>query len=309
MGLIDVHHPLVLVFGILGNIVSIGVYFAPIPTINAIRKSKSTMGFQSLPYVVSLFSALMWLYYALIKGGDGTFLLITINAFGSIVELVYVIIFIMYATPNAKKRTFKVLSATTTLSLAILLMSYFFLHGSIRSVVVGWICVALSVCVFAAPLTIVWKVVKTKSVEFMPFPLSCLLTLCAMMWFTYGVYTKDLCVMVPNVLGFILGIIQIALYKYYKQKSKVINIPEIKLPEHVINIKASNSEVYPVDSSRSSGSEIEEEEEIEIKTMGGDGGEVVEQYKGAVTAMARVDDDPCGVEIVNVKPILIMCAA
>ncbi|MFS7953852.1 putative SWEET sugar transporter [Helianthus anomalus] len=95
--------------------------------------------------------------------------------------------FSMSAMPNAKKRTFKVLSATTTLCLAILLMSYFFMDGSIRSVVVGWICAALSVCVFAAPLTIVWKVVKIKSVEFMPFPLSSLLTLCAMMWFAYGV--------------------------------------------------------------------------------------------------------------------------
>ncbi|KAI7749169.1 hypothetical protein M8C21_028224 [Ambrosia artemisiifolia] len=305
MGLIDVHHPLALVFGILGNIISIGVYFAPIPTFIAICKNKSTMGFQSLPYVVSLFSALLWLYYALIKGGGNTFLLITINAFGSLVELVYVIIFIVYATPSAKKQTFKVLSATTTLCLAISLGSYYFVHGSTRTLVVGWIGVGLSICVFAAPLTIVCQVVKTKSVEFMPFPLSCLLTLCAMMWFAYGIFTKDLCVMVPNALGFILGLIQIALYKYYKQKGKLISFPEIKLPEHVINIKASNSEVYPVDSSRSSGSEMEAED----KTTEGAGGEVVERYKGAVTAMAMVDDDPCGVEVVNVKPTILIIRA
>ncbi|KAF5764793.1 hypothetical protein HanRHA438_Chr15g0708521 [Helianthus annuus] len=77
----------------------------------------------------------------------------------------------------------------------------------------------------------------------------------------------------------------------------MISIPEIKLPEHVINIKASHSEVYPVDSSRSSDSEIEEEE-IETKTTEGGGGEVVERYKSAVTAMAMVDDDPCRVEVV-----------
>ncbi|KAF5764792.1 putative SWEET sugar transporter [Helianthus annuus] len=128
-----------------------------------------------------------------------------LDVFFYMLDVFFYMHFIMYATPNAKKRTFKVLSATTTLCLAIMLMLYFFLDGSIRSVVVGWICAALS-----------WKVVKTKSVEFMPFPLSCLLTLCAMMWFAYGVYTKDLCVMVPNVLWFILGVIQIALYKYYK---------------------------------------------------------------------------------------------
>ncbi|KAI3817423.1 hypothetical protein L1987_11213 [Smallanthus sonchifolius] len=306
MGLIDVHNPLVLVFGILGNIVSTGVYFAPIPTFISICKNKSTMGFQALPYMVALFSSLLWLYYSIIKEGD-TFLLITVNAFGSLVESVYVIIFIMYATPYGKKQTFKVLSVAMTLCLAISLGSYLFLNGPTRAAVVGWICVGMSISVFAAPLTIVFQVVKTKSIEFMPFLLSCLLTLSAMMWFAYGMFSKDLCVTVPNVLGFVLGVIQIALYQYYKQKSKMISLPEIKLPEHIINIKVSNSEVYPVDSSRSSGSEVVEEEEKETKAPEDGGGEVVEQYKGVVKAM--VDDEPCGVEVVDVKPILITCAA
>ena len=59
------------------------------------------MGFQSLPYVVSLFSALLWLYYAFIKGG-GTFLLISINTLGTFIESVYIIIFLVYATPDTK---------------------------------------------------------------------------------------------------------------------------------------------------------------------------------------------------------------
>ncbi|GKE88975.1 bidirectional sugar transporter N3-like protein, partial [Tanacetum coccineum] len=66
MELLDVRHPMVLVFGILGNIISAGVYFAPLPTFREIHKRKSTM-------------ALQWLFYALIKGGD-TFLLISINS-------------------------------------------------------------------------------------------------------------------------------------------------------------------------------------------------------------------------------------
>ncbi|XP_076952339.1 bidirectional sugar transporter N3-like [Bidens hawaiensis] len=307
MGLIDTQHPLALVFGIIGNLVSVGVYLAPIPTFIAIRNNRSTMGFQSLPYVVALFSASLWFYYALIKGGV-TFFLKTINGFGSVTEMIYIIIFMVYATPSVKKHTFMTLSGTIALCLTISLCSLHFLSESTRTVVVGWICVGVSVCVFAAPLTVVCQVVRTKSVEFMPFPLSCLLTLCAMTWFAYGLFTKDKCVTVPNVIGFVLGVIQIAVYQYYKQKSKVLTISEIKLPEHIINIKGSNSEVYPVDSSRSSGSEAEEEEEIKNKTIDG-GVEVVGQYKGAVTMAAVVDDDPCGVEVVNVKPILIMCAA
>ncbi|KAL8218817.1 hypothetical protein R6Q57_022190 [Mikania cordata] len=300
MGFIDVHHPLALVFGILGNVVSVGVYLAPIPTFISICKNKSTMGFQSLPYVVALFSSLLWLYYSFIKGGD-TFLLITINAFGSLIESIYLIIFVMYATPYGKKQTFKISSAAMAMCLVIFLGSYFLLQGTTRAVVVGCICVGMSICVFASPLTIVFKVVKTKSIEFMPFPLSCLLTLSAMTWFTYGLFTADLCVTVPNVLGFALGVIQIALYQYYKQKSKVISVPEIKLPDHIINIKISNSEVYPVDSSRSSSSEMVEVEEKKQNKM-------PELYKGSMmTTAAMGDDDPCGVEVG--KPVLIMCAA
>ncbi|KAL8258440.1 hypothetical protein R6Q59_030481 [Mikania micrantha] len=215
------------------------------------------MGFQSLPYVVALFSSLLWLYYSLIKGGD-TFLLITINAFGSLIESLYLIIFVMYATPYGK-----ISSAAMAMCLVIFLGSYFLLQGTTRAVVVGWICVGMSICVFASPLTIV----------------------------------------VPNVLGFVLGVIQIALYQYYKQKSKVISIPEIKLPDHIINIRISNSEVYPVDSSRSSSSISSEMVEVEEKKQN----KMPELYKGMMTTAAMVDDDPCGVEVV--KPVLIMCAA
>ncbi|KAI3733310.1 hypothetical protein L6452_12752 [Arctium lappa] len=230
MEIFDVHHPLILVFGILGNIVSTGVYFAPMSTFMEIWKQKSTMGFESLPYVVSLFSALSWLYYALMKEGD-TFLLITINALGSLVEAVYVTVFIMYAaTPHTKKHTCKIVIGTMALWVVICVGSFVLLEGARRALVVGWLCVGVSVCVFAAPLTILCEVVKTKSVQFMPFPLSCFLTLSAIIWFAYGMFTMDLCVMVPNVVGFVLGMIQMGLYQYYKERSKVAscsNIPTI----------------------------------------------------------------------------------
>nr|GEW78142.1 exocyst complex component EXO70B1-like [Tanacetum cinerariifolium] len=304
MVLFDVQHPLILVFGILGNLVSTGVYFAPVPTFIKICKRKSTMGFESFPYVVSLFSALLWMYYSFIKEGN-TFLLITVNALGSLIETVYVIIFIIYATPYGRKQTLKILSASMALCLVISLGSFYLLHGPTRALVVGWICVALSICVFASPLTIVLQIVKTKSVEFMPFTLSCFLTLSAMMWFAYGMFTKDLCVTVPNVLGFVLGMIQMSLYQYYKQKGKTKkNTAEKKLPEHIVNIKILNSEVVPVGSSRSSGSEVEEE----IKTANGGEewgeGEVVEKNKGGVKVV--IDDEPCGIEVVNVKPIVLV---
>ncbi|XP_071740081.1 bidirectional sugar transporter N3-like [Rutidosis leptorrhynchoides] len=257
MELFNVHHPLVFVFGILGNMISTGVYFAPMPTFIQICKRKSTMGFQSLPYVVSLFSALLWLFYAFIKGSD-TFLLISINTLGTIIESIYIIIFLVYATPDAKKKTFMTLFVAMVLCLAISLITLLLVNPHKQVLVVGWICVGISVAVFAAPLAIVVQVVRTKSVEFMPLSLSFFLTLSAIMWFLYGFSIKDRRVMVPNILGFILGVLQMVLYGYYRNAS----IQQEKDPkakkQHVVNISIlSNSEVHPVDSGRTSEAEDE----------------------------------------------------
>ncbi|XVF44360.1 hypothetical protein PTKIN_Ptkin02bG0114100 [Pterospermum kingtungense] len=191
----DDQHSWAVAFGILGNIISVLVYLAPVPTFYRIYKKKSTESFQSLPYQVALFSSMLWLYYALIK--KDAFLLITINSFGCIVETIYISMYIAYASKNSRMSAMKLFVAMNVgLFSLILVLTHFLVKSSIRIQVLGWICVAISVSVFAAPLNIVARVIRTKSVEFMPFNLSFFLTLSAVMWFAYGLFMKDLCVAV-----------------------------------------------------------------------------------------------------------------
>ncbi|XP_026397980.1 bidirectional sugar transporter SWEET14-like [Papaver somniferum] len=215
MGLFTVENPLVLTFGLLGNIISLMVYLAPIPTFYRIYKKKTTEGFQSLPYVVALFSSMLWIYYAFLKS-DATFL-ITINSVGCVIETIYLAMYMAYAARKARVQTTKfLLSLNVGVFCLILLLTLLLVRGPNRVVVLGWVCVGFSVCVFAAPLGIMRKVIKTKSVEFMPFYLSLFLTLSAVAWFSYGLLLKDMYIALPNILGFIFGMGQMILYVIYK---------------------------------------------------------------------------------------------
>nr|XP_016513819.1 PREDICTED: bidirectional sugar transporter SWEET12-like [Nicotiana tabacum] len=248
-------------FGVLGNIVSFIVFLSPLPTFYKIYKKKSTEGYQSIPYVVALFSSMLWIYYAFLK--TNTTLIITINSFGCFIETIYVGFYLFYAPKKARVQTVKMLLLSVVGGFGVIvLVTQFLFKGAARGQAVGWICLVFSLCLFVAPLGIVRKVIKTKSVEYMPLLLSVFLTLSAVMWFFYGLLVKDINIAIPNVLGFILGIFQMVLYIIYNKKEKAI-LKEQKLSEkiqnHVIIVDENNNQKLP---------ELTEEQIIDIVKLG-----------------------------------------
>ncbi|KAK9072357.1 hypothetical protein SSX86_008791 [Deinandra increscens subsp. villosa] len=233
----NIQHPLAFSFGILGNIISFMVYLAPAPTFYRIITKKSTEGFQSIPYIVALFSSMIWIYYATLKT-DAT-LLVTINAFGCLIETVYIAIYIAYAPKNIKIQTTKLVVSLNLVGFWVIALSTHYLaEGPTRATILGWICLVISVGVFAAPLSIMKKVVRTKSVEFMPFGLSFFLALSAVMWFFYGLVQKDIFVALPNIIGFVLGVIQMVLYFVFKNYNKKKIDLEQKLPTTISTVNS-----------------------------------------------------------------------
>nr|CAB3491599.1 unnamed protein product [Digitaria exilis] len=243
-------------------------YLAPLPTFYRVYKSKSTEGFQSVPYVVALFSAMLWIYYALLKSDE--FLLITVNSAGCVIETLYVVMYLVYAPKKAKLFTAKILLLLNVGVFGLILLLTMLLSGGDKRVIlVGWVCVGFAVSVFVAPLSIIRQVLRTRSVEFMPFFLSLSLTVSAVVWFLYGLLIKDKYVALPNVIGFTFGVIQMGLYALYRNatpkvigkdasEDKEVTVANtIKVPEHVVTISKlgtpamevkTTHEVHPVES-------------------------------------------------------------
>ncbi|GFY99936.1 bidirectional sugar transporter SWEET12-like protein [Actinidia rufa] len=192
---------------------------------------------------------MLWMYYAFLK--TDAILLISVNSIGCFIETIYIAIYLAYGSREARNHTAKLLASLNVgFFSVILLFTLLLVKDSNRVLVVGWVCVAISVSVFAAPLSIVFQVVRTRSVEFMPFTLSFFLTMTAIMWFGYGLLLKDLYIALPNILGFLLGVLQMLLYGMYRNAKPVLELEKKQLPDqHMINIVVSGipDEVHPVD--------------------------------------------------------------
>ncbi|KAM3189970.1 hypothetical protein ACQJBY_068299 [Aegilops geniculata] len=220
-GLFDMSHPASALAGIAGNIVSFFVFLAPMATFLQIYRKKTTGGFSSVPYVVALFSCSLLIFYALLKTKSP--LLLTINSFGCCIETVYIIAYLVYAPPRARLRTLAYFFVLDVAAFGLVLVVTMYAFAPAHRVkFLGSVCLAFSMAVFVAPLSIIVKVIKTKSVEFLPVGLSFCLVLSAVAWFCYGLFTKDPFVMYPNVGGFFFSCVQIGLYCWYRKPSNAV---------------------------------------------------------------------------------------
>ncbi|XVF41851.1 hypothetical protein PTKIN_Ptkin01aG0313800 [Pterospermum kingtungense] len=202
------------IFGLLGNITTGLVYLSPVKTFWHIVQRRSTEEFDSLPYVVKLLNGYMWVYYGVVK--PNSILVATVNGFGSVLELIYVTIFLIYAPPRMRAITaitFSVLDVV--FPIAAVLISQLCFSREIQIDIAGFLSLLFSVFTYASPLSIMKTVITTKSVEYMPFLLSFILFINGLTWTVYAVITRDWFIGIPNGSGFVFGTAQLVLYAIY----------------------------------------------------------------------------------------------
>lgn len=219
-----------LVLGILGNATAMALFLSPAPTFVKIMKAKSTQEYSGLPYVCTLFNCMLWVLYGMPFVKPHSMLIITINVFGVAMELFFISLYMAFAIKQSKIQMTRYLIGVITLYAAIIIITVRALHSlPSRQLVVGSLCVVMAIAMYAAPLSVMGLVIRTKSVEYMPFTLSLCNFINSAVWSAYSLVTKDIFVGIPNGIGCISGIVQLALYALYFKNttpSKVDNDEE-----------------------------------------------------------------------------------
>ncbi|KAI3442669.1 Bidirectional sugar transporter SWEET [Psidium guajava] len=163
--------------------------------------------------------------YGLPFVSPNNFLLTTITGIGAVIESTYVLIFIIYAPKKERARILGLVALAVTIFSTVALVSFFAFHGKTRELFAGVFVDIFAVAMFASPLSVMRLVIKTKSVEFMPFFLSLFGLPCAISWAVFGLINRDPFVIVPNALGSGLGVAQMLLYAiYHKRKDQHGNV-------------------------------------------------------------------------------------
>ncbi|KAL7218596.1 hypothetical protein ACSBR2_011794 [Camellia fascicularis] len=205
--------------GIAGNIFAFGLFVSPIPTFRRIIRNKSTEQFSGLPYIYALLNCLLCAWYGTPLISSDNLFVTTVNSVGAVFQITYITMFITYAEKENKLRMLGLLLADLSIFAIVLVGSLHLSDLTTRHIFIGFLSGASLVSMFASPLFVINVVIRTRSVEFMPFYLSLSTFLMSTSFFLYGILNGDPFIYVPNGIGAILGIVQLALFFYYKNTS------------------------------------------------------------------------------------------
>ncbi|XP_047317692.1 bidirectional sugar transporter SWEET5-like [Impatiens glandulifera] len=205
-----------IIIGIIGNVISFFLFLSPMPTIIKIIRAKAVEKYKADPYLATMLNCAMWVFYGLPFVHPDSTLVITINGIGFVIETCYVIVFFIYSDWRKRRKILLLLLVEAIfVAIIVIIAMKVFSTTKDRSMLVGIVCVAFNIVMYAAPLTVIKRVIQTKSVKYMPFLLSVANFANGVIWLVYAILKFDIYILIPNGLGALSGVIQLILHAMY----------------------------------------------------------------------------------------------
>ncbi|KAL2944320.1 Bidirectional sugar transporter SWEET5 [Bienertia sinuspersici] len=216
-----------LVLGILGNLISTFLFLSPIPTCKEIHKKRSVGKFSPIPYFAMVLSCGVWLAYGLFLNGTTRILVLTTNTTGLSLSFIYIIFFAYYAENKKRKQVliFTTIEVVILVSIVapIILKCFILSHDHKKkrgATTLGSLGIVANLFLYASPLSLVKDVIETRSVEYWPISTSLASFASGLVWTVYASYPMNAFILIPNILGCLLGLIQLIIYAKFKNTTK-----------------------------------------------------------------------------------------
>jgi len=190
------------------------------PTIQQIMQTGAVGSMPLLPYSSMLSNAFLWTTYGLLKREPKIW---SCNVIGVFLGAYYCVNFVKNLPKHKNASVFDVSTPTLPGSVrqhfqgvmavifGILLLAFAKPFANTTNLI-GNIGVIICMVMFASPLSVIKVVLETKSAKSIPLPFTLISCLNCFMWSMFGWFEmKDINVYLPNLMGLMSGLVQVAL--------------------------------------------------------------------------------------------------
>ncbi|XXG74304.1 hypothetical protein AAC387_Pa07g3062 [Persea americana] len=237
------------VVGIIGNVISFGLFISPVPTFCKIWKKRDVEEFSPVPYLATLLNCMLWVFYGLPFVTPNSVLVLTINGAGLVLEAIYLSMYFAFSTKKQRLKALTILLIELAFMALVVVLVLTLAHThKKRMLIVGILCVIFGTGMYVSPLSVMRTVISTKSVKYMPFYLSLANFLNGVCWTAYALIRFDIYLTIPNGLGAIFGALQLILYGWYYSSTnwddEAEPASEMQLPTTKPSSNGTNGSVY-----------------------------------------------------------------
>jgi solute carrier family 50 protein (sugar transporter) len=216
------------VFQVLSIVTAIFVRLSPFPDFQRVYRAKAVGEVQILPVVTLFTNCVVLVWYGYLS--DDIFPLLSTAVLGLVTCSGFTSVY--YFFTDDRREVIRIL--LWALLFIALVCAYGVLgvsgltgqSGHSAGTAFGAISIVTSVALCGSPLATIRRVVRAKSTASMPFTLSLANFTNGAVWIVYSVMIKDIWVFIPNVMGFVLSSIQMAIYIIYPSRSDAAAQPE-----------------------------------------------------------------------------------
>lgn len=192
---------------------SIAVYLVPFKTIADVAKQQTSGDLPSLTFVSMAVTSTIWGTYG---GLTNDYTLIVPNLVGAVLSLYYLYVFEQHTPKGARlNELYRYYQASIAL-LALLLVGLYWYSFANATELVGTFGAGISLVFTASPLSALPAVVKNRSPESIPLPISLMMFVNAVLWSAYGyLVANDSAIWFPNVFGCVVSTLQLLVHAVF----------------------------------------------------------------------------------------------